>query len=67
MDLGIELILRMISPRKKMRHKGEQRVRYNLKRKGAFDILNDISENFILVQLMESLVNVYHVIIIVGY
>ena len=36
----------------KLRHKGEQHLRYHLKKwkkKGAFDILNDISENAILV------------------
>ena len=33
----------------------------------AFDILNDISENVTLVQLMDSLVNMNHVINIVGH
>ena len=35
--------------------------------KGAFDILNYISENVTLVQLMETLGNVNHAISIVGY
>ena len=50
--------------------KGEQNLRYNLtiwSKNDAFDILNDISENFTLVQLMESLGNVNHAIIIVGH
>ena len=41
---------------------------YNLKKwvkKGTFDILNDISENFTLVKLMETLGNVNHAISIV--
>ena len=33
----------------------------------AFDILNDISEHFTLVQLMDSLVNVNNDISIVGH
>ena len=33
----------------------------------SFGILNDISENFILVQLMESLGNVNNAIIVVGH
>ena len=37
------------------------------KKNGAFDILNDISEIFTLVQLLDTLVNVNHAIIIVGY
>ena len=53
----------------KLRHKGEQRLGYNPKRlkKGAFDILNDISENVTLVQLMDSLENFNHAISIVFY
>ena len=35
--------------------------------KGDVDILNDISKNFTLVQLMNSLGNVNHAISIVGY
>ena len=46
----------------KLRHKVEQK----LKNKGYFDILNDISENFTLVQLMDTLVNVNNAISIVG-
>ena len=33
----------------------------------AFDILNEISKNFTLVQLMDSLVNLNHAISIVGH
>ena len=36
-------------------------------KKGAFDILNDISENVTLVQLMDTIVNVNHAITIVDY
>ena len=42
----------------KMHLKGEHHLRYNLKickKKGAFDILNDNSENVILVQLIDTL------------
>ena len=49
--------------------KGEQNLQYNLtvwKKNDDFDILNDISEYITLVQLMNSLVNVNHVISIVG-
>ena len=49
--------------------KGEQNLRYNLtiwRENDAFDILNNISENANLVQLMDSLGNVNHAIIIVG-
>ena len=38
-----------------------------MKENDAFDILNDISENITLVQLMESLGNVNHAISIVGH
>ena len=54
----------------KLLHKGKQRLRYNLKKwenEGAFDILNDIRENFTLVKLMDSLVNLNRDISIVGY
>ena len=54
----------------KLRHKGEQRLRYNLKKlknRGTFDILNDMSENVTLVQLMDTLVNVNHDISILSY
>ena len=50
--------------------KGEQNLRYNLKiwkKNDAFDILNDISEDVTLVQLMDSLGNVNHAISIVGH
>ena len=56
--------------KKKLRHKGEQHLRYNIKRwnlKGDFDILNDISEKFTLLKLMDSLVNVNYAISILGY
>ena len=49
--------------------KGEQNLRYNLtiwSENDAFDILNDICENFTLVQLMESLGNLNNGFIIVG-
>ena len=48
----------------------EQKLRYNLtiwKLNDAFDILNEISENVTLVQLIESLGNMNHAISIVGY
>ena len=52
-----------------LRHKGQQHILYNLKKwvKGYFDILYDISENFTLVQLMNTLGNINHAISIVGY
>ena len=56
--------------RNKLRHKGEQRLKYNLnkwKKKVAFDIINDVSENFTLVQLLYTLVTVNRAISIVGY
>ena len=52
-----------------MRHISEQHIINNLKKwkkKGAFDILNDISEIFTLVQLMDTLGNANHAFIIVG-
>ena len=39
----------------------------NEKKQGSFDILHDISENFTLVQLMESVCNVNNAVSIVGY
>ena len=50
--------------------KVEQNLQYNLKiwkKNDTFDILNDISEDVNLVQLMESLENMNYVISIVGY
>ena len=50
--------------------KGEQNLRYNLtiwRVNDAFDILNDISEHFTLVQLIDSLGNVNNDIIIVEH
>ena len=47
----------------------ENHLRYNRdkwKKKGDFDILNKISENVILVQLMDNLGNVNHAISILG-
>ena len=43
----------------KLRHKGEQHIRYNMneRKKDAFNILNEISKNVTLVQLMDSLRN----------
>ena len=48
---------------------GEARVKYNLikyKNMHEYNILEDISENFTLVQLMDSLGNVNHAISVVG-
>ena len=48
---------------------GSQNLRNNLtiwSGNDTFDILNDISENVTLVQLIDSLGNVNHAIIIVG-
>ena len=56
--------------RNRRKTKGEQNLQYNLtiwKRNDEFDILNDISEDVTLVQLMDSLGNVNHAIIIVEY
>ena len=56
--------------KEKLRHKSEHHLRDNLKKwkkKGAFDILNDISDFFTLVQLMKTLGNENHAISIVGY
>ena len=53
----------------KRRNVGEVRVHYNLikyKKKGEYIILDDISANVTLVQLMDSLVNVNHAISVVG-
>ena len=50
--------------------KVHQNLRYNMtiwSENDAFDILSDISENVTLVQLMDSLGNVNHAIIIVGH
>ena len=49
--------------------KGEQNLQYNLKiwkKNDDFDILNDISEELTLVQLMESLGDVNHSTSVVG-
>ena len=51
------------------RNKGEARVQYKLikyKKMGDYKILEDISDNVTLVQLMDSLGNVNHVISVVG-
>ena len=51
------------------RNKGEARVHYKLikyKKMGDYEILEDISANVTLVQLMDSLGNVNHAISVVG-
>ena len=51
------------------RNKGEAKVHYKLikyKKMGDYKILEDISENFTLVQLMDSLGNVNNAISVVG-
>ena len=53
-----------------MHTKGEHRLRYNMKvwhNKDAFDLLNNISKYDTLVQLIDSLGNMNHDIIIVRY
>ena len=50
-------------------NKGETRVHYSLmkyKKKGEYDILENISANVTWVQFMDSLVNVNHAISVVG-
>ena len=54
----------------KEQNKREQRCRYNIaqwKVKGRYEIINDTSENFTLVQLMYTVGNVNNAAIIVGY
>ena len=57
--------------KKKKINIGESKVHYNLikyKKKGLYIyFLRNISENFTLVQLMDSLGNVNHAISVVGY
>ena len=56
--------------RKKGKIKGEPKVQYILvkyKKKGSYDIITYISENFTLVQLMDSLGNVNHAIGVFRY
>ena len=51
----------MMKNRRKI--KGEHNLQYNLttwKKNDAFDILNDISEDVTLIQLMDSLGNLNH-------
>ena len=53
----------------KKRNVGEARVKYNLikyKKMHEYKTLEDISENVMLVQLMDSLVNMNHDISVVG-
>ena len=52
-----------------VRNLGEQHLHYNINiwKKGNFEILHDISENFTLVQLMEIFGNVNHAVSIVSY
>ena len=55
---------------KQKRNRDEAKVHYNLikyKKKGLYKILEDISEHFTLVQLMDSLGNVNNDISVVGY
>ena len=55
---------------KNRKKEGEQNRQYNLtiwNKNDAFDILNDISKDVTLVQLLESPGNVNHDISIVGY
>ena len=52
----------------KYKNKRSQRLCYNINQwrvKGGFEILNDISENVTLVQLMDTVGNVNHVVGIV--
>ena len=52
------------------RIKGEQNLKYNQKiwqKSYAFDIINDISEDEILAQLLDSQGNMNHAISIVGH
>ena len=56
--------------KKRRKIKGEQNLQYNLtiwRKNYAFDILNEISEDFTLVQLMNSLGNLNHDFSIVGH
>ena len=49
---------------------GESKVYYKMikyNKKGLYKILEDISENVTLVQLMDSLINLNHAISVVGY
>ena len=55
--------------KEKIRNVGEVRVNYNLikyNKKGGYKVLEYISANVTLVQLMDSLVNVNHAISVVG-
>ena len=54
---------------KRKRNKGKTRVQYKLmkyKKMGEYEILEEISANVTLVQLMDSLGNVNHAISVVG-
>ena len=56
--------------KKNGKNKGEPKVHYGLikyNQTSSYKILKDISENLTLVQLMDSLGNVNHVISVVGY
>ena len=53
----------------KERKFGKQHLRYKLetwKKTGTFDMMNNISENITLVQLMDSLGNADHAVSVVG-
>ena len=65
---GIHFDNAIMTNRRKI--KGDQNLKYNLtiwKKNDSFDILNDMSDNFTLVQLMESIGNVNHAISILGH
>ena len=50
------------------KNKGDHHLRYEIKQwkiKGSFDIINDISDIFTIVQLMETIVNLNHSVNIV--
>ena len=51
-------------------NKDGQRIHYNIKnwkKKGRFDIIQDISENINLVHFMDTVGNVNHAVSIVGH
>ena len=64
------LILQNDVLKNEKRIQNEPRVYYSLikyKQKGSYDIMENISENVTLAQLMDSIGNVNHAIIVVGY
>ena len=69
-EVGIRIYFSNEIFKNKKINKGEPKLHYGLikyKQTGSNNILKDISENFTLVQLMDSLVNVNHAISVVGY